>query len=411
MTETQILSSPKASSPSQDAGVSPLARDRHLFSPGRKAILAIDGGGLRGLLALGFLTRIESLLSERAGKPVRLCDHFDLIGGTSTGAIIASALALGISTKDIRDFYLRMGPRVFRAPWLRMPGWQSKFDAQALREEMLGVFDARTLDSSDLQTGLGVMLKRIDRGGAWILTNNPKSKFWETPADGSFIGNRHYALANVVRASTAAPHYFDPQEIAIVEGAPPAVFVDGGLTPHNDPSIALLFAAILPGHHINWQLGAEKLSVVSIGTGAFRPVMTMETWRSGGAIGVALNSLMQQISESQALTLTLMSWLGKGGARWPINSEIGDLCDCEPPFGSLFRYSRYDARLEADWLKKELDIAVTARELEQLRRFDDPGAMARLDEIGQKAAARQVQLADLAAALTLKEAAGASSTG
>ena len=90
------------------------------------------------------------------------------------------------------------------------------------------------------------MLKRIDDGGAWMLTNNPRAKFWETPPDGGFIGNRRYSLANIVRASTAAPHFFKPQPIEIVEGEPPALFVDGGLTPHNDPALALLLLAALP---------------------------------------------------------------------------------------------------------------------------------------------------------------------
>jgi uncharacterized protein len=386
----------------------PLARDRHLFAPGRKAILSIDGGGIRGLIALGFLARLESLLTDRAGTTVRLCDRFDLIGGTSTGAIVATALALGIPAAEIREFYLRMGPRIFRRPWLRMPGWQAKFDAQALRDEIFSVFDRRTLDSPDLQTGLGVMLKRIDKGGAWILTNNPKSQFWETPEDGSFIGNRHYSLANVVRASTAAPHYFDPQEISIVEGAPPAVFVDGGLTPHNDPALALLLTTILPGHRINWPLGVDRLTVVSIGTGSFRPIVTKKNWRRTGSIGIALHSLMQQIAENQALTLTLMSWLGKGGSPWPINSEIGDLADCEPPFGSLFRYFRYDVRLEADWLQEKLGVTLAPAELAQLRRFDDPGGMERLDEIGQKAAVRQVLLADMAGCSLLGDESSAS---
>jgi uncharacterized protein len=385
-----------------------LARDRHLFAPGRKAILSIDGGGVRGLIALGFLTRLESLLTERAGAPVRLCDRFDLIGGTSTGAIVATALTLGIPAAEIREFYLRMGPRVFRRPWLRMPGWQAKFDAQALRDEIFAVFDRRTLDSPDLQTGLGVMLKRIDKGGAWILTNNPKSQFWDTPGDGSFIGNRHYSLANVVRASTAAPHYFDPQEISIVEGAPPAVFVDGGLTPHNDPALALLLTTILPGHRINWPLGADRLTVVSIGTGSFRPIVTKKNWRRAGQIGIALRSLMQQIAENQALTLTLMSWLGKGGSPWPINSEIGDLAGFEPSFGSLFRYFRYDVRLETDWLKENLGVTLGHAELAQLRRFDDPGGMERLDEVGQRAAERQVLLADMAGSSLLGEESSAS---
>ena len=72
----------------------PSARDRHLFAPGRKRILALDGGGVRGVVALAFLKEIERALAAQAGRPVRLCDHFDLIGGTSTGAIIAAGLAL-----------------------------------------------------------------------------------------------------------------------------------------------------------------------------------------------------------------------------------------------------------------------------------------------------------------------------
>src|ERR1019366_8641831 len=114
------------------------------------------------------------------------------------------------------------------------------------------------------------MLKRIDAGSSWILANNPRAKYWETPTDSSYIGNRRYALANIVRASTAAPHYFDPQEIQIVEGAPSALFVDGGLTPHNDPSLALLLAATLPCYRIEWPFGADKLTIVAIGTGSYR---------------------------------------------------------------------------------------------------------------------------------------------
>jgi len=65
------------------------SRDRHLFGPGPKRVLALDGGGVRGALTVAFLERIEALLSERDGKEVRLGDYFDLVGGTSTGAVIA----------------------------------------------------------------------------------------------------------------------------------------------------------------------------------------------------------------------------------------------------------------------------------------------------------------------------------
>jgi len=379
-----------------DAEPANAERDRHLFGPGKKRILSIDGGGVRGVLALGYLERLERHLAELAGRPVKLCEHFDLIGGTSTGAIIATALALGHTAKEIREFYLRLGPSVFRRPFFRLPGWQAKFDAEALRRQLVGIVGDRKLDTPDLRTGLGIMLKRIDNGSSWILTNNPRSPFWAHPPDGSYIGNRDYSLAQIVRASTAAPHYFDPQEIEIVKGGPAALFVDGGLTPHNDPSLALYLVAVLPGYRLEWAQGADKLTIVSIGTGFTKVHLTETDLRRASAVTIALRALMQQISDNQKLTLTLMSWLGAGGAPWPINLEIGDLRDVRPPFGPLFRFLRYDVKLEAEWLSEELDVSLTAKELERIRRFDDPAGMEILDDLGRRAAAKQMTTADLA---------------
>ena len=73
-----------------------------MFGPGPKRILSLDGGGVRGAATIAFLERIEALIEEIEGRPVRLCDWFDMIGGTSTGAIIATALALGYRVSEIR---------------------------------------------------------------------------------------------------------------------------------------------------------------------------------------------------------------------------------------------------------------------------------------------------------------------
>jgi hypothetical protein len=378
-----------------DEGPANEERDRHLFGPGRKRILSIDGGGVRGILALGYLERLEQQLAEQAGRPVKLHEHFDLIGGTSTGAIIATALALGYNATQIREFYLRLGPSVFRRPLLRLPGWQSKFDAEALRRQLAGIIGDRTLDTPDLKTGLGIMLKRIDNGSSWILMNNPRSQFWADPVDGSYIGNRGYLLARIVRASTAAPSYFDPQEIEIVKGGPAALFVDGGLTPHNDPSLALYLAAVLPGHGLEWAHGADKLTIVSIGTGFSKVHLTSAVLRRSSSVTIAFSALMQQIADNQKLTLTLMSWLGAGGAPWPINLEIGDLRDHRPPFGALFRFLRYDVKLELDWLHDELQVDLSPKDLDRIRRFDDPDGMLILDDLGRRAAAKQMTAIDL----------------
>jgi predicted acylesterase/phospholipase RssA len=375
-------------------------RDRHLFAPGPKRILAIDGGGVRGVVALAFLEAIERTLERLNGRPVRLCDHFDLIGGTSTGAIIATALALGYQAGEIRDFYFRLGPIVFKRPPFRLPGWQAKFDAKALARQLEQIVGARKLDSSDLQTGLGVMLKRIDTGSAWILMNNPRSIYWDTPQDRSFIGNREYSLANVVRASTAAPHYFDPQEIEIADGEV-GLFVDGGLTPHNNPSLSLFLAAILPGHRLNWATGPANLTIVSIGAGTFRDRLGSRQLRRSASASLALRAMIQQISDNQQFILTMMSWFGEAALSWPINAEIGDLQHVPPPTGRLFRFLRYDLKLEAAWLKESLGQEVSDATLQQLRRFDDPDAMPMLENLAKRAAKDQVRDKDWAPAETL----------
>jgi predicted acylesterase/phospholipase RssA len=81
-----------------------------LQSPGSKRILALDGGGIRGALTVGFLKRIEHVLRERHGRPdMALADYFDLIGGTSTGAIIATALAIGMTSDQVENYFFSRG--------------------------------------------------------------------------------------------------------------------------------------------------------------------------------------------------------------------------------------------------------------------------------------------------------------
>ncbi|MGO9768003.1 MAG: patatin-like phospholipase family protein [Roseiarcus sp.] len=366
------------------------ARDRHLFAPGAKRILSLDGGGVRGIVELAFLKKIERTLEAEAGRFVRLCDYFDLIGGTSTGAIIAVGLALGHTVDQIRDFYVRLAPRVFRPPWVRVPGWKAIFDARALADELKGVIGDRRLDSLDLQTGIGVMLKRIDTASAWILTNNPRSAFWETPPDHSFIGNRNYSLAEIVRASTAAPHYFDPQEIEIVAGEPPGVFIDGGLTPHNNPSLALFLSVFLPSFGLNWEASPEKLTIVSVGAGTFRNRLDPRSLSKGPSAKLALNAMIQQIGDNQQLILTLMSLLGESPTPWLIDSQIGDLGGVSAPRGPLFRFLRYDMKLDAKWFSATLGETVSERQIAQLRRLDDADSIPLHEALARRAAEIQV---------------------
>jgi Patatin-like phospholipase len=151
-------------------------RDRHLFGPGPKRLLALDGGGVRGAITVAFLERIETVLRERLGlKEVHLGDWFDLVGGTSTGSIIAGALALGYSASDIRRFYDELAPRVFRRNFWRIQGLRAKFDATALRAEIAKIVQELSLDAEELITGFCLVTKRMDTGSPWILANNPRA--------------------------------------------------------------------------------------------------------------------------------------------------------------------------------------------------------------------------------------------
>ena len=406
------------------------ARDRHLFGPGPKRLLALDGGGVRGAITVAFLERIEKLLSQEQQKAVRLGDHFDFVGGTSTGAVIAGALALGYRTEQVKDFYIRLAPHAFKREFWRIPVLQARFDARGLRREIEAIVGDRTLASPDLITGLGIVTKRMDTGSPWIITNNPRAPYWNDGA--GYIGNRHYKLATLVRASTAAPNFFEPELLPVTghrtslpaSAAAPmdqpdalrllravlercglrrrtiidpeefGLFVDGGVSPHNNPSLAFFHMMILKAFHVCWPMGPEKITIVSIGTGTHRPRLAFDSLGFARNAKLAFYALMSLMSDSEIAVLGQMQWLGECSAPWPINSEVGTLADDMPPGGKLFRFFRYDVRLEQDWLKSELGVSVSARDVLRFRTMDDPKIVDDIFEIGRLAADHYVRPED-----------------
>ena len=116
---------------------------------GPKKLLAIDGGGIRGVLALEVLQRIEDLLKAKSGRPdFRLADYFDYIAGTSTGGIIAAGLSIGMSVKEILKFYQEAGSQMFvKAHLLRRLRY--KFEDEPLAAKLKEVFDPGTTLGSE----------------------------------------------------------------------------------------------------------------------------------------------------------------------------------------------------------------------------------------------------------------------
>jgi uncharacterized protein len=353
-------------------------------------VLSLDGGGVRGAISIAFLEALEARLAREAGRPVRLCEWFDLIGGTSTGAIIAGGLALGYSAAEMRGFYQQLAPRVFQGGRFRMPGVVSKFKGAALMAELEGIVGERTLETPDLKTRLAIVTKRLDTGSAWVLTNNPNSVYWNTSADGKTIGNRHYPLKMLLRASTAAPHFFDPQRIQIVEGEPPGLFVDGGVSPYNNPAFLMFMVATLPAYGLGFPTGPDKLEITSIGMGAYREKLDPKAWHSGLSGSIAGHALVAQIADTQQQVTAMMSWFGACDTPWAYNAEVGDLASAPAPGGPLFTFKRYDVRLETDWLRDVLGETVSPRQLATLRRIDDASLIPEFYRLGAKAAELQM---------------------
>jgi hypothetical protein len=260
--------------------------------------------------------------------------------------------------------------------------------------------------------------KRIDTGSVWLISNSPRAPYWDDGPDWS--GDRHYPLANLVRASTAAPRYFDPEVIpmmakddalAALAGTPivgPAMwaalggkqgeyglFVDGGVSPYNNPALALLQLVTLKAYGLSWPLAAEQLSIISIGTGSHRPRLVPGALGMGRMPKLALAALMSMIADSQKQALMWLQYFGATRAPWRLDSEIGTLAGEGPATGKLFRFARYDVMPEPEWLQAELGSDADEEECASLRAMDDPAMAVRLFDIGTFAAKRQVKIEDL----------------
>jgi len=372
-----------------------LTRDEHFQRAGRKRILALDGGGLRGILSLGILRRVEALLKERHGndEAFRLCHYFDLIAGTSTGAIIAAALATGMTVDEVIGHYQRLGREVFTKDWFRKGVVRARYDEQTLITHLKRVFGKDlTLGDDSMRTGLLIVTKRLDTGSVWPLGNNPRGQFFRAKDSDTWISNGDYPLWKVVRASTAAPSFFDPEPIQISAQAGKkkvvGTFVDGGVSPYNNPSLQALMYATLDGYKVKWPTGADKLLMVSVGTGASAANQTPSQIAAKGAIK-ALFSLMDDCA---ALVETMMQWMSTSPTKRTIDIDIGNLGGDLLAGAPLLTYLRYNVTLSADEIET-LHPGLSERNLESLGEMDNPKNLDLLLELGQTAGGQKV-LAD-----------------
>ena len=358
-----------------------------------RKLLALDGGGIRGVLTLQVLVRMEQLLREQSGQgdDFRLCNFFDYIGGTSTGAIIAAGLARGMSAQELSDFYMKAGPAMFDKSFILFR-LRHLYETKPLAEELQKTFgEHTTLVPEDLKCLLLVVTRNLSTDSPWPVSSNPYAKYNQTD---SADCNLNIPLWQLVRASTAAPVYFAPEVLQWDPDDPSKTFVfeDGGLTPYNNPSFLLARMATVKQYNLNWDTGEDKLLVMSVGTGS-APKTDAQVYSSGKTAFTNLanfpSALMYGAQVDQDVNCRTVGRCVHGA---PIDLELGDLIPrddegnvipLEQDLGRRFLYARYNAELTAKWLSDHGLGDVDASQVSQLDSVEHVNDLVR---VGQRLA-------------------------
>lgn len=210
-------------------------------------ILAIDGGGIRGIFSAIILNQIEEKFN------IKLNELFDLVAGTSTGSILASAIACDIPLKEVIELYKNEGNEIFSRRFSVFGLIRSKYNNAKLKTLLEEKFGNRTLVDYSLKTRLLIPATDISNGDVHVI----KSKYLD-----EFKRDPDRLIKDAVLASCSAPLYFNPAKLDNF------LLADGGLWANNPSLVALTEAVgkIKKTAEIE-QITFENVKLLSIGTG------------------------------------------------------------------------------------------------------------------------------------------------
>jgi predicted acylesterase/phospholipase RssA len=216
-----------------------------------RRILAIDGGGIRGLIPAVLLASLE----RATGSPAR--SHFDFLAGTSTGAILAAAVAAEFSGDRLVGLYRTRGPQLFRRTpvltLLRRIVSGHMYDVGGLRSIIADELGERaTWRVNDVPGDVMVTAKGLDDGHQWYFV---KDRPGREPGRTGVL-----PLVDCVTASAAAPTYFAPWSVP-----PLGLLVDGGVGVAGNPT----YQACVEAFEYTDDYRPEETIIVSLGTGRF----------------------------------------------------------------------------------------------------------------------------------------------
>lgn len=211
-----------------------------------KIILSIDGGGMRGILTVQLLKRLEAI----AGSPCY--EWCDMVAGTSTGGIIASLILKKKTAKDIEELYIKLVSRVFTKRNMLSNRFYNPpaFDKKNYRNLVKEIVGNSTLEEVCKDTGVDCVLTSKD------MSAGEETFFTCVNNNGNMVGTyKTVLLRGVMEATMSAPTYFTPFER----------FIDGGTTTFNNPVQAAVLEALEYTGKGKYQ--SDQLTVFSFGTG------------------------------------------------------------------------------------------------------------------------------------------------
>jgi len=253
-------------------------------------ILSLSGGGFLGLYTASLLAELE----ERSGKQLNQC--FDLFAGTSIGGIVALGLAAGRSATEIRDTFIKHGPRIFpNRPPKSKAAWFGRFlrnvpaplyHPSPLRETIEQIVGAETC-MSDLLRPVVVPAVNLTKGGP---------KVFKTGHHERFVLDWRLKVADVALATSAAPTYFPAHRIG------DELYADGGMFANSPDMIAMHEAEQF------LDVSRDDIHVLSVGTTTTDFAMSAAMDPEMGVMGWMRHQRLTDvmIGSQQALTNDMM---------------------------------------------------------------------------------------------------------
>ncbi len=370
-----------------------------IASDAPKKILACDGGGIRGLISVEILAKLEKDLRSRLGKDERfvLADYFDFVCGTSTGALIATCIALGLSMDRIRTLYIASGRQMFEKASL-LKRLQYRYDDEPLAGKLQAEFGKdTTLGSEALRSVLMLVMRNATTDSPWFVSNNPGAKYNQR---GRKDCNLALPLWQLVRASAAAPTYFPPEVVTLAEGTPDAysfVFVDGGVTAYNNPAFLAFQMATANPYALDWKTGTSRMLLMSVGTGASALANAKLAARDMNLIYNATSipsALMNAASAGWDMACRTIGDCRHGAE---IDREFRDMVGPTEKGSSnstvpkLFTYLRYNAELSRPGLDA---LGLLKIEPQDVQALDSVEHIAALQQVGKAYAEQHLRIAD-----------------